>query len=564
MGYDDMSDTGRRRFGFDTYRPDRTEVNDYNSDPDPYTDESGEQSADEIDPKKLVRQPSVNDIRWYYRNGPLAPTIVDKPINDAFKHGYTIDNNSVERFINHIEEPYKRAHRKARRDGFALLWFRLRDTHETWMPPRDVQGIHEVKVLSLDDMSTAKPVAFEEKLAAGNIDNFDERVSTVETEDIATLRDLAREHQSPLKEPSESRGTQVNPEAATENTSSVVSHPYDRSRYYDTTDSGIVMSNRLDDERFEQPIGYLYDRGPEFDPVLIHPSRIFHVAWRRDVDGDVGQETWGRFEGDPVLRPIIHLLRAIHKGNWSIFQSLFRHSSPLHVMEVPEGASDDDYAKAEDATRNINAKSSITEPPNFNLRIEDNETDMDPAAHFDVVFDEVCAGTEFTRSVLFGTQAGTVSGSETDIKNYFNKIERIRENRLEPELRDIVEWWALHSDGRGEYGVPNGGADFDIEWGPLFKLSALDRAEAMARHVQLVTQGASNYVLSEGEARSILDESWADWTDVDLSGTLSESEKEALDRIDWDGDVNGNPRVGQNGGGRETGETNASEQVNAQ
>ena len=550
------SNDGVSTFGLDTDRPDRGRHDPARSDPDAYEDDDGN-SADEIDPKRLVNSPTVDDIRWYYRNGALAPTIVEKPVNDAFKHGFSIDDDDVQSFLEEeIIGPYKRAHRKARRDGFALLWFRLKDTNDEYLPPENVQGIHEVKVLTLDDMTTAKPSAFEEKLSAGNRDNFDARISTTDLEDLDNLRDVADE--DPLND------GPVQPSSAD------YTHPYNRSQFYETTDNGIVISERLDDERFEKPISYLYNRGPEFDPVMIHPDRVFHIAWRRDVDGNVNHDTWGEWEGDSVLRPIIHLLRAVHKGNWSTMQSLFRHSSPLHVMQVPEGAGDEEYNKAREATRNINAKSSITEPPNFELRIEDNETGLDPEPHFNVIFDQICAGTEFTRSVLFGTQSGTVSGSETDIKNYFNKVERLRENRFEPELRSIVNWWIDVSDGRGRFGIANDAGDFEINWGPLFKLSELDRAEAMSRHVQLTTQAASNYILSESEARSLLDEQWADWTDVDIDGVLSDGEKDALDRIDEaadtadaDDEMDGNPAVGQNGGGMEHGQQTASEQPNS-
>jgi len=176
-----------------------------------------------------------------------------------------------------------------------------------------------------------------------------------------------------------------------------------------------------------------------------------------------------------------------------------------------------------------------------------------------VLFDQICAATEMTRSVLFGTQAGTVSGSEVDIKNYFNKIERLRRNRYESELRDLVNWYSDYD--ANDYDLNSG---LELEWGPLFKLSELDRAEAMARHVQLVSQAQTNFVMSDAEARSFLQEQWAEWTDVDLSGILEDDEFERLYNIlgASDGslsDIGGNPRVGQNGGGMEQGQSTASE-----
>lgn len=548
------------RFAFDSTRYDDGDVEGYRG--EVYESEDGEDSADEVDPKKLVRTPSVDDIRWYYRNGPLAPTIVDKPVNDAFKHGYSIDGDDDKQdFVDELVPKYKRANRKARRDGFALLWFRLRDTANEWEPPSNVKELYEIKVLTIDDLTDIKPIGFEEKLSAGNSENFaeSEGLPSSSIEELATVEDLV----DVRGDSDDDDGLKRLPRADSDQTKLATDQLggevfYGHSRYYDTTDNGIVISNRLDDRRFEKPIGYIYDRGIDFDPVLIHPSRVIHVTWREDIDGDVEQDTYGRWEGDAVLRPIIHLLRWLHKANWAVAQKLFRHSSPLHVMSYDEGTDDEYISKAERAVENINAKSSITEPPGFDLRTEQNDGDAEIGDSFDVLFNQICAATEFTRSVLFGTQAGTVNGSETDIKNYFNKVETIRGGRFEDDLREAVNWYAQFDANDYEFDP-----GLDMEWGPLFKLSALDRAEAMARHVQLVTQATSNFILTPEEARSILDEQWADWTGVDLGDDIettleelkiiqsAEGEAELLGLGDQ---MDGNPRVGQNGGGREQGD----------
>lgn len=524
-----------------------------------YESEDGSNSADDVDPKKLVNTPTEDDIRWYYRNGPIATTVVDKPVDDAFKHGFNTTDDEKQEFLEEIESSFREAHRKARRDGFALLWFRLRDTANEWQPPQNVNGLHEAKVLTIDDMTTAKPIAFEEKLSAGNVDNFDHETgvsvpefTTTGINNLTQLAELADDDE-PHRLPRTDSGTEIATDRL--NDPSIEpgdmrgTLPYGRSRFYDTTDNGIIISNRLDDQRFESPIGYLYSRGASFDPLLIHHSRIFHVTWRGDVDGDSGRQTWGGYEGDSVLRPIVHILRDIHKSNWSLAQNLYRHSTPLHVMSYEEGTSEEDIDNAEEAMRNINAKSSITEPPGFEMRtLDDDSSDTPIEATYDVYFDQICAGTEFTRSVLFGTQAGTVSGSETDIKNYFNKVERLRETRFEDELTDIVNWYA--SIDANDYSFDSG---LDMDWGPLFKLSRLDRAEAMARHVQLVTQASSNYVLTPDEARLLLREQWTDWTDIDIDpqAPIDIEDLRAMDGDLDDEEMDGNPAVGQNGGGRD-------------
>lgn len=567
-------------------------------DDDVYRDDSSDDTSDSVDPKRLVKTPTIDDIRWYYRNGPIASTVVDKPIQDAFKHGYDVVNDDEDSaktdFLEEVIPSFKAAHRKARRDGFALLWFRLRDTNKEWEEPGNVEGLHEVKVLTLDDLTNRKPLAFEEKLTAANADNIlSPNGANSSVEDISTLRDLAtRADDSAI----ETDGTRIARDSSdpARISADALNDPdidpddvdgrmlYGRSRFYDITDNGIVISNRLDDKNFEDPVAYLYSRGAEYNPLMINPNRVYHLTWRGGVDGDHGDtDTYGGYEGDSILRPIIHLLRDIHKANWSISQNLFRHSSPLHVMEYEEGVDDETIRAAEKATQNINAKSSITEPPGFELRTENNESDAPIADSYDVLFDQVCAGTEFTRSVLFGTQAGTVSGSETDIKNYFNQVERLRRNRITLEMQRIVNWYADYSPD--DYDFDEG---LDLEWGPLFKPTALDRAEAMARNVQTAATATNNYILGVDEVRSMLEEQWTDYTDVQIGDSISDDQMDILDRTNtqltktlaggivpegvdletaamqqMQGNAvnqgggegssmdDGNPRVGQNGGG---------------
>lgn len=595
-------------------------VDDYDADPRTRSDEAVEHedsATANLDPRQLYSTPSIDEVRWYYRHSGIAQTVVDKPVDDAFKHGFTLrsrdggqelppDSDTVE-FLDEILSSFKEGNRKARRDGFALLWFRLRDDNREWQQPSNVQDMHEVKVLSLDDMTIAKPIGFEEKLSAGNAENIeddDALIATTSAEEAQTLADLVElaedgavptdgGDESPVRIARDADDTQrfdtdrlTDPEIEREDVAGRLA--YGRSRYYDTSDNGIVFSNRLDDTRFEKPIGYLYSRGAEFQPLLIHPSRVFHITWNGDVDGYVeDDDVWGGYEGDPILLPILNLLRDIQKANWATGQNLFRHSSPLHVMDYEDEATEESVDDAEDAIRNINAKSSLTVPPGFDLDVLDAQADAPVSDSYSVLFDQICAGTEFTRSVLFGTQAGTVSGSETDIKNYFNKVEKMRNDRFSSELREILSWYA--DLDANDYSPT---ADVTFEWGPLFKLTALDRAEAMARHIQTASQATNNYVLGLDEVRNLLQEQWADWSDIELDEGLTDEQMDELDRTNTiltkniaEGVVpegidleeyaamasasgtgsdqsdemdDGSPAVGQNGGGMETGQTTGS------
>jgi hypothetical protein len=174
-----------------------------------------------------------------------------------------------------------------------------------------------------------------------------------------------------------------------------------------------------------------------------------------------------------------------------------------------------------------------------------------------------------TKSVLFGTQSGTVSGSETDIKNYFNKVERMRQRDIAPDMRRFASKAISLVDSRtgDDYDL-----DFTVDWGPLFKLSELDKAERISRVMQTLGMAINDFILTPQEARSILQEEWAE-ADINWESDFSEEEQNFLETLNVaqmgteavlneSSEMQGNPRVGQNGGGREEGKNGSSQQPN--
>jgi len=334
-------------------------------------------------------------------------------------------------------------------------------------------------------------------------------------------------------------------------------------------------------ETYKEPLGYLIgepdwidNTDPASDIKFFHRNRFQHYTVNGTTDGDLSAPTLGEYEGDSVLLSSYNILNGIKKGNWAIMQTLFRYAAKLYHVELPEDADQEDYNNATEQMDNLNAKSEIVTPNGY--EIEDYQTDgqLQPREYFDVLFDQICANHEMTKSVLFGTQSGTVTGSETDIKNYFNQVERLRNKRFTKMIKSFVETVYRLRDGRTSNAYK---ASFDIEWGPLFRLSDLDKVERVARLMQTVSQGVDTFILTPDEARSILQQEWAD-VSVDWSDEFSEEERQFLqslnihqqggeteaEKLRAQSEMSGGmPRQGQNGGGREQGSTNASESPTA-
>jgi hypothetical protein len=489
--------------------------------------ESGD-SADEVDPRRLMSDPSVNDIRWLYRTF-WASTIVDKPIDDAFKNGFEIEHEGERNVRGLLDdlgwvEHYQGVKKKARRDGFALSFFVLEDTTD---------GVHE------DPMSDA------------------ETVTSIKKVEPITLDDMARFKSSHGALPPGSENDPLEDMDYTD---------------YEIRPTGIVMDTDPESATYKEPLGYLVgppdwiDMSDALDRVeFYHRNRVIHHVENRTVDGDLTDDSLGRWEGDSVLTSSYHLLRGLKKGNWSLMQTIFRYAAKLYHVSLPSDADNDDFDKADANMQNLNAKSELVTPDGY--EIDDFQTDgqLDPEEYFDVIFKQVCAGTEMTKSVLFGTQVGTTTGSETDIKNYFNQVERLRQSDIERDMHDFVSRSISLVDSRTSDGYD---LDFDIEWNPMFKLEGLDEAERLSRVMQTVSAAINDFIMTPQEARSILQEEWAD-ADIDWQSSFTEEEREFLKTLNvaqmgteavlggGEGGENmeGNPQVGQNGGGMESGQT---------
>jgi hypothetical protein len=491
-------------------------------------------NADNVDPRRLMGDPHINELRWLYRTS-LAKTLVDKPVEDAFKHGFEIKHDG-DRDIRSLmtdldwEHHYKRVKKKARRDGFALTYFVLKDdTDHVGDDPveANVEEIKKIEDITLDDMA-----------------RYDTSFGSIPAgADADPLEDL-----------------QYND--------------------YQIRPTGIVMDTDPQSETYKEPLGYLIgppdwidEEDPQDQVKFYHRNRFIHHVENPEVDGDLDQDALGRLEGDSILVSIYHIMRGLKKGNWALMQTIFRYAAKLYHVELPEDADEDDWEEANENMQNLNAKSELVTPAGY--EIEDFQTDgqLQPEEYFDVIFEQICAGIEMTKSVLFGTQTGTVSGSETDIKNYFNKVERLRQDTFERDMHRFVNRAVSLSDGRAseEYDL-----DFDVDWEPMFRLSQLDNAERLSRVMQSLSAAVNDFVLTPGEARKILQEEWAD-VDIDWESEFSEEERDWLKTLnvaqmgaeaalpgnegDGDGeDMDGNPRVGQNGGGMEQGQSTASEQ----
>jgi len=470
-------------------------------------------SSDEIDPRKLNRDPTLDELRYYYRQT-FASTIVDKPIDDAFKNGWDFEGvdedegvspSRAETFVDdaNFEESFKIAEKKARRDGFALVYVVFEDDTEPHNSPLDddvtVTGVSDCNIFTLDNL--------------------------LDTGDAFVEDEIKEAYGAPGE-----RGF----------SSWTVRH-----------ETGIVINTDPTSAGYRDPIGYVVDDGA--NGTFVHRDRVIHLTWNREFDGDYrddginrtfSQDSLGQWEGDSVLIRSFNLFKGVAKGNWAIMQALYRNAASMYAVHLPESLddTDDEYTAATQQLQNLNAKSELIlprGPPSagndrdaYEVKQFDADNQLEPQEWYDVIFDQICACHEMTKSVLFGTQAGTVSGSDVDIKNYFNKVERYRTSRAEDKLVEFVRRVKVAIDNRTESTYD---ANITVRWEPLFDLSQEEKVNAFTRLAEGMNTAVNGYLLTPDEARDVLNEDWSASFDSDVLDDLEDLTDEEIDFLD---DVN--------------------------
>jgi hypothetical protein len=462
-------------------------------------------TSDEIDPRDLLRDPTLDELRWYYRRT-FARRIVNKPIDDSFKNGFELKQpedgggvtpETARKWLSdaNFVENYTLAQKKARRDGFALLFIGFEDHRSLDVSDSPLNeannsvstSVTHTSVFTVDDLSSTSRANIKDEV----IGEFD----GVESTDDYDVRER----------------------------------------------TGIVINTNPLSAEFRQPLGYVLDNT---DSTFIHRDRVMHFVWNQEVDGPYGDNAnnvqrfgdhhnWlGRWEGDSILTNSYDLMKGLTKGNWSVMQALYRNAANMYAVWTPDPGNfdEDEWDDVQKQVTNLNAKSEMIfpgGPPSnndgsdvYDMKQFESGGQLEPQEYFDVIFDQLCASHELTKSVLFGTQSGTVSGSEVDIKNYFNKVDRFRKVRASEDIRSFIELVKSVTDGRTNDDFTT---TIEAEWGPMFDLDADELINALSRFAEGMNAAVNGYLLTPDEARSILANDWA--------STFSSSELEELEDL---------------------------------
>jgi hypothetical protein len=160
----------------------------------------------------------------------------------------------------------------------------------------------------------------------------------------------------------------------------------------------------------------------------IDASRLIHIQ-PLSIEED--------FEGESALTCIFDVLTVLKNMDWSSGQAMFRHGAGLTTIIPGEGATQAQIDAIDEVVSEINAKTTLTLTPGCQI-YHDRPGALDPTKYYEVILNQVAAGSNIPISILLGAQKGAVQASSKDRKDYSELLSAIQTNDITPVLTAII------------------------------------------------------------------------------------------------------------------------------
>ena len=213
------------------------------------------------------------------------------------------------------------------------------------------------------------------------------------------------------------------------------------------------------------------------EEIIIHVSRVIHIVNGDDKDP----------KGMSMYQPMYNWLNMFDDIAWSLGQSYFRYASGFPVLTVDGWASlpEEQQEAYQNQWKNVTAMTGYITGKGDTVEFAGaNGRALPPDKYFEAGLMLVAASGDLPYALIVGVNAGAVSGSETNLKDYYSDVgsrQTLEEQPLlETMYQKLIETGQLSSD------------KFLMSWNSLFVQTDKERAEiaklsAEAREVQFRT-----------------------------------------------------------------------------
>lgn len=214
------------------------------------------------------------------------------------------------------------------------------------------------------------------------------------------------------------------------------------------------------------------------EDVKIHPSRFMII-------GDVNDRG--------ILFPAFNYLQVYDNIIWATGQSFWRYAAGILLATI-ENASENERKELQEMMENFTARTYFVGDQRYKFEFTGiNGKGLSPKEYEEVAMKAAAMSMGFPYALLEGAHAGTISGSETNSSELYDKIESIQRTEVQPDYEHILELFTQSGQ------IPKD--EHTIKWNPLWQLSAKEMAEIEYLQAQADEVKIYSGVLSPNEVR---------------------------------------------------------------
>ncbi len=215
----------------------------------------------------------------------------------------------------------------------------------------------------------------------------------------------------------------------------------------------------------------------------VHSSRLIHVVY-----DTIFNDPWGISKVEPEFDS--HVFRKVVVE--SAVSAYHQNAEGIRAFSLPENASEKEREFLRKNIKMLNVRNDMMIPHGTEV-LHPGPDLADPSELIEHLME---TSTAMPYQILTGTQAGQVTGSETNLLIYYIEVNKRRRGKINDMLMDKLEY--LQEKGA----LPEG--DFSLDWGDVLPPDHEEEAGVLSKTAVAVERLYDSGLLSEEEARGML------------------------------------------------------------
>ncbi|WP_416730293.1 DUF1073 domain-containing protein [Fictibacillus sp. JL2B1089] len=223
----------------------------------------------------------------------------------------------------------------------------------------------------------------------------------------------------------------------------------------------------------------------------VHASRVIHDQTRRLED---------EYRGQPLLEPLYDIITILDTSLWSVGQMLYDFAFKVYKSDGIENMTSEEKSELGmlmDYMFRTEALAIIG--PTEELKKEGTPIGGIKEL-LDYVWEMLAGAARMPKSVIKGQEAGTITGAQYDVMNYYSRIAAQQENEMRPHLERLIRLLLWSSDELGGSIDPTK-VEWELKFNPLWEVDSKTDAEIRKIVAETDNTYITNGVLTSDEVR---------------------------------------------------------------